>query len=178
MKNILILLTLLLSSLKSDSQSYFRNNIVLNLDSVELHFDTLYSSYLDSTFGFKTTRTRKSKYDKLDSVSYCQLNYLKTKNFISHRQTNPKYASVGDRFRFFYKNQPKKIAEVACISNEKNNEKETALFMLNEFLNSPKHKEILDDYELVYFNFKFINKDDDYVLCVGTFSSGILRDKD
>ena len=50
--------------------------------------------------------------------------------------------------------------------------------MLNEFLNSPKHKEILDDYELVYFNFKFINKDDDYVLCVGTFSSGILRDKD
>jgi hypothetical protein len=173
MKNLLIILTILLSSLNSDAQSYFKNNIVLNLDSVESHFDTLYSSYLDSTFGFK----RKIKYDKLDSVTYCQLNYLKNKDFISHRQTNSKLASAGDRFKFFYKNQPKKIAEVACISNEKINEKETALFMLNEFLNSPKHKEILDDSELIYFNFKFINKDDDYVLCVGTFSSGILRDK-
>jgi hypothetical protein len=175
MKNLLIILTILLSSLNSNSQSFFRKDIVLNLDSVELCFDTLYSSYLDSTFGLK--RVRKIKYDKLDSVSYCQLNYLKNKDFISHRQTKPKFASVGDRFRFFYKNQPKKIAEVVCVSHKQNNEKETALHILNKFLNSPEHKKILNDSDLIHFNFKFIINDYDYVLCVGTFSSGILKDK-
>jgi len=177
MKKIIILLSILLSSLTSVSQSYFREDIVLNLDSVEMCFDTLYSSYLDSTFGLNTTRTRKSKYDKLDYVSYCQLNYLKTKDFISHNQTNTKFSSIRDRFSFFYRNQPKKIAEVVCLSHKKNNEKVMALYVLNEFLNSPKHKEILEDPDYIYFNFKFTINDYGNVLCVGTFSSGILKDK-
>jgi hypothetical protein len=175
MKKKTILLTILLSSLTSISQSYFRKDIVLDLDSVEMYFDTLYLSYLDSTFGLNATK--KTKYAKLDYVSYCQLNYLKTKDFISHKQTNSELASIGDRFRFFYKYQSKKIAEVTCLSHKKNNEKEMALHILNKFLNSPEHKEILEDSDYIYFNFKFAIHDYGYVLCVGTFSSGLLRDK-
>ena len=197
MKKTLITSVLFLLSIISFSQSYYQDTIVLNMDSIEANFDRAYMNYLDTSKTvvcypmilnselhsnyinyLNTTKRRiKMKYDGLDSVSYCQLNYLKNQIFISHSQPDEKFSSINERFRFFYKNFPKYGGEVVCLNHKRQTEKEVAIEVLNHFLSSPKHRAILDDYKSIYFNFKFAINKGGYVLCVGTFSSRPLTYK-
>ncbi len=143
---------------------------VLNMGLIEQEFNKLYLRYQDSVFHIK-----KEYGTFLDSLSQCQLNYLKNvnKNYISHEQNNFKFETLTHRFNFFYNTKNGKYAEVLALIPNADNEVEIATNMFEGWLSSKNHKEIIDDKLYKCYNFKFGYNKFGKIVGIGVFSQYI-----
>lgn len=143
----------------------------LNFQLVEKEFSKLYLRYQDSVF-----HTKKEYEPFLDSLSYCQLNYLRNWDYnnISHEQNNNTFKTMSNRFKYYYGVQNQSYGEILVMSNGGENEYEVAKDMFYRWLSSKPHKKIIDDKELKYYNFKFAYNKFGRVLGIGVFSEYVV----
>lgn len=144
----------------------------LDLNKIETEFIKLYLSYNE--------KIKNPKYPGyfLDTLSLCQLNYMSVNTVFSHEQENKSLKTLTDRVRNFYDIYKPKVSEIATKFNRGDNEYDIANHAFNNFLLSKNHKKIIDDKNLLYFNFKFKYGLNDYIICIGTFSSEKLKLKE
>lgn len=157
--------------LEYESQKLNKN---LNLKLVEQEFNKLYINYIDSVFKIKKEYSKN-----LTDLTFCQLTYLlKQKNdSISHEQNNEKFKTLENRFDYFVKlvtyTGRIEYAEVIQLLYLGENEINAAKLTFKNFLKSKPHKKIMDNQNLIYFNFKFDYNIFGDLICVGTFANRV-----
>ncbi len=139
----------------------------MDLKKIEEKFTKLYLNYQDSVFN------RKKEYcEFLDSLSYCQINYLVKQGEITHEQTNNDLKTIGLRFRYYYEINPNLgFAEILVRMSTGTDESNIAKSAFRIFMNSKSHKSIIDEEKLNYFNFKFKYNLNGDIIGIGTFST-------
>jgi len=173
MKTKLIIFFVLLSNITFCQKMLIFNEASHNFDMslIEREFEKIYLNYIDSVFKIKKTHSKE-----LDSLSYCQLNYLKNLTIITHEQ-NGELSSIGKRFKKYFKSNNYHVAEIVGLIASGSDEKNIAKKTFNGFINSAGHKNIIDDPNFSYYNFKFCYNKDRNIICVGTFTNIDLSDK-
>lgn len=142
----------------------------LNMKLVETEFNKLFLNYQDSVFHVK-----KEYGEFLDSLSYCQLNYLTNldSNYISHEQKNVTFNTFTDRCNYFYSSNNGSASEILSLGYGGENEYEAAKDLFNGWLSSKNHKKIIDNNKYKFYNFKFGYNKFDRLIGVGVFSQYI-----
>jgi hypothetical protein len=143
----------------------------LDMNLVEQEFYKLFLNYQDSVFYVK-----KEYGTFLDSLSYCQLNYLTNWGYddISHEQNNNTFKTMSNRFEHYYGVQNQSYGEILVMSNGGENEYGVAKDMFYRWLSSKPHKKIIDDKELKYYNFKFAYNKFGRIVGIGVFSENVV----